>query len=439
MIDLIESPWLAYAMLVLVTVVARLRCGSWFAPAAFVGLVWSFFTGASLLVVDYAVPGRGLWMLVLLVVAIQFGALIARELQPPSRSSLRPGWDNVFDVLIVPCRRYSLLCTAVAFAGCIYFLFTSLDDFGLPFTTLGVLEVGARWRTLRYDDALEPWSVRVLITWLHPAALLGGILFACSRKRLDRASAIVSLLPAVAYGVLTGARGPILLGLTCWIGGYVATLCIQTRRRMAMFSARRLALLVLAAAAMVGMFVFIDAAKNVSWNQDFELDANEQRLDDYLFGSPAAFAGWYAHADIEDVEWGGRTFAGEFDMLGFRRRAVGAYSENSNVVGTELTNVYTLFRGLIEDFTEIGAVLVAVSIGGFAGWMYRLRFKNALGAVFWLSAFYSAFLFSPLVSLFSFNGATLAWVVAWFVLASAKPRSPVFRLPHITAQEAPAQ
>ncbi len=437
MLNTIESPWLAYAVLVLVTVAARLRCGSWFAPAAFVGLIWSFFTGASLLVVDYAVPGRGLWMLVLLIVAIQFGALIAHELRP-RETSISPDWDSTFNSLIVPCRRYGLPCTAVALAGCVYFLFTSLDEFGLPFTWLSVLEVGARWRVLRYDEALEPWSVRLLVMWLHPAGLLGGILFASSRKRLDRGAGIVSLSPAVAYAVLTGARGPILIGLTCWIGGCISTLCVRTRGPMAMFSAKRTVLLLLAAASMVGMFVWIDAAKNVTSEQGFALDPNEQRINVYIFGSPAAFADWYAHADIGDAEWGARTFAGEFDLLHIKARISGRYLETSNVVGTEVTNVYSLFRGLIEDFTEFGAVLVAFCIGMFAGWVYNHRFRDVFTAILVLSAFYASFLYSPIVSLFSYNGVALAWVVGWLVLNKLRSRPLVLDASPRTGREASA-
>ena len=248
MIDTIGSPWLAYAVLLIVTVAARLRCGSWFAPAAYVGMIWSFFTGASLSIVDYPIPGRGLWMLVVLIVAMQLGALIAHELHPQSRASLHSDLPNAFDSLIVPCRRYALLCGAVALAGCVYLLFTSLDEFGLPFTPLGVLEVGARWTVLRYDDAFEPWSVRLLVTWFHPAGLLGGVLFALSRRRLDRAIGVATLLPALGYGVLIGARAAILLGLTCWIGGLVATLCVRDHGRLALFTAKRLSLLIVAAA-----------------------------------------------------------------------------------------------------------------------------------------------------------------------------------------------
>src|ERR1700722_15149829 len=84
-IDVVGSAWMAYTTLVVVTLITRAICGSWFAPAAFVGLIWSFFTGASLLVVAYPIPGRGVWMLVLVVIATQLGALIVHQLQPNHR------------------------------------------------------------------------------------------------------------------------------------------------------------------------------------------------------------------------------------------------------------------------------------------------------------------------------------------------------------------
>jgi len=415
-----------------------LRCGSWFSPAAFVGMVWSFFAGVSLLVVDYPVPGRGLWMLVLLIVAIQLGALIAHELQPQSSISQRPDSTNILRSLISPCRRYGLLCTAVALAGCIYFLFTSLAEFDLPFTPIGVLEVGARWMRLRYDDVVEPWSVRLLITWFHPAGLLGGVLFACSRRRLDRVIGVLTLLPALCYTVLTATRASILLGLTCWLGGLFATLCIQNRGRLALFTARRVTFLMLAAGSMVVMFFSVDAVRDTFYLQDFVLDPHESHLSNYMFGSPAAFADWYAHADVSGAQWGALTFAGEFDLLHLRKRTLGTYLETSNVIGTELTNVYSLFRGLIEDFTVFGAALVAACIGGCAGWVYATSSRNVTGALLWLSAFYATFLFSPLVSLFTFNGAALAWLVAWLVVSSAHRRATLRFSAPFRGGEAPA-
>jgi oligosaccharide repeat unit polymerase len=436
-IEIFASSWLAYAILVIVTAVSRLRCGSWFAPAAYVGLIWSFFIGVSLLVVDYPIPRSGLWMLVLLIVTIQLGALIVHQIQPRIRTSGRPGWVGEFESLIVPCRRYGVICAAVALAGCVYFLFTSLEQFGLPFTWIGVLGVGARWTLLRYTDVLEPWPVRIAVTWLHPAALLGGILYACSSKRWDRLIGAATLLPAFVYGVLTAARAAILLGLTCWIGGYVATLCVRNEGRLKLFSARRFASVLLAGACMLGMFAAIGGVRDSRWYHSFVLDFQESKIFAYMFGSPAAFADWWSrNAEISDAQWGVRTFAGEFDLLGIRTKTIGAYTDMANVVmGAEESNVYTIFRGLIEDFTPFGALLISACLGGLASWVYVTSAKNVRGALFWLSAFYSASLFSPMFSLFSFNGVTLAWVVAGLVVFIAKPRRAVFPLPPPHARE----
>ena len=273
-------------------------------------------------------------------------------------------------------------------------------------------------RALRLDDALEPWSVRLLIMWFHPAALLGGVLVACSRRRLDRAIGVLTLLPALCYTVLTATRAPILLGLTCWLGGVFATLCIQNRGRVALFTARRVAFLVLAAGSMVVMFFSVDAVRDTFYLQDFVLDAHESHLSNYMFGSPAAFADWYAHADVSGAEWGARTFAGEFDLLHLRTRTLGRYLENVQRDRYRGHQRLLPLPRLIEDFTVVGAVLIAAAIGGLAGWAYSGNFENVRSAVFWLSMFYAVFLFSPLVSLLSFNGAMLAWVVGWRVLLS---------------------
>ena len=429
MIETIGSPWPAYAALLIVTCISRMRCGSWFAPAAFVGIVWSFFTGASLAIIDYPLPARGWWMLVVLIVAVQLGALIAHECHPRRNVAINSDRSNTNSSLVPPCRRYGAICTIVALFGCAYFLFISLEEFGLPFTPLGVLEVGARWTFLRYDDVVEPWSVRLLVMWFHPAALLGGILFASSRKTRDRIIAVITLLPAVVYGVLTGTRAAILLGLTCWIGGYIASQCVRNRETMTLFTSKRLALLLLTAIGTVGMFVSIDAVRGTTSTQSFVVDVHEQKLSNYMLAPPAAFADWYAHADVSSIEWGARTFAGEFGLLHLKTRIMGTYLEKANILGTESTNVYTIFRGLIEDFTAFGAALLGACIGGLTGWIYAAGLRNEHKTLLGLSAFYAVFLFSPIGSLFSFNGAALAWLVGWFVLTRSRPRSLVRTVP----------
>lgn len=352
-------------------------------------------------------------MLVVLIVAIQIGALIAHELHPDKIGTL-PTTAGTFDSLTNHCMWYALACTAVALAGCVHFLTLSLGQFDLPFTPLGVLEVGARWTMLRYDDVLEPWSVRILVMWFHPAGLLGGVVFACSRRRRDRVLAVATLFPAAAYSVLTAARAPALLGLTCWLGGYLATSCVGGQgRRPALFARKRVGWFLSVAACLVFGFVAVDAVRGVPSINEFQLDPSKTQIFDFMLGSPAAFAAWYAHAEASDPEWGARTFAGVFDLLHLKVRIVGRYTDASNLIGTQCSNIYTSFRGLIEDFSAAGATLVCACLGALAGWLYiKRRETDSLGALFWLSAFYAATVYSPIICLFSFNGALLAWVVA---------------------------
>ena len=176
MIETLASSWLAYAVLVIVTAVSRMRCGSWFAPAAYVGLIWSFFIGVSLRSSSIRSPEAacGCWS----SSSLRFNWSADRSSDPAAYPPLRsPGMVGRIESLIIPCRRYGVICAAAALAGCAYFLFISLEEFGLPFTWIGVLGVGARWTLLRYTDVMEPWPVRIAVTWLHPAALLGG--FVC--------------------------------------------------------------------------------------------------------------------------------------------------------------------------------------------------------------------------------------------------------------------
>ena len=63
---------------------------------------------------------------------------------------------------------------------------------------------------------------------------------------------------------------------------------------------------------------------------------------------------------------GAYTFAGVFDLLGIKQRQIGVYEQYETLAGGEDTNIYTLLRGLIQDFTLPGAMPLRRS-----DWHYR--------------------------------------------------------------------
>ena len=113
---------------------------------------------------------------------------------------------------------------------------------------------------------------------------------------------------------------------------------------------------------------------------------------------------------------GAYTFAGAFDLLGIKPRQIGVYEELQTLAGGEDTNIYTLFRGLIQDFTLPGASLFGVLLGIVAGGAARSGSTSHGRNLLVLAGYYAFILFSPIISLFTYNGLILAWVVAALVL-----------------------
>ena len=142
-----------------------------------------------------------------------------------------------------------------------------------------------------------------------------------------------------------------------------------------------------------------------------------------MFGYLSAFSQWMSGSRPEGVGYGAYTFGGVFDLAGLHPRATGVYSSSVILPGLEENNVYTAFRGLIQDFSFPVAIVICAALGALCGYGYgqlrRGRFRWALG----VSAFYAFVAWSPLGSLFVYNGLILAWCIAAVLLMAGPHRT----------------
>ena len=103
-------------------------------------------------------------------------------------------------------------------------------------------------------------------------------------------------------------------------------------------------------------------------NQKTILEISEKFIS-YAIGHMHNADLWYTTYIPTDLTWGSRTFLGISNVLGIEERVQGIYPEFHNVGKNGfygISNTFTIFRPLVEDFGEVGAMIAMFIMGGIS-------------------------------------------------------------------------
>ena len=410
-LSLFASPWIPTLVLFLLAGSARLYSGSWLAPSAFAPMLWSIYVALPLLLApEYTVSALAVWLIALLVFSIQFGAFLGEQKMPVREQSPRriPQLANAI-----------LAFSGLALVGVIYLAGTTFAANDLPASPLGLLALGHIISVARYAEDEGPWLVRLLVMWVYPAGLLGGMFFAYAQTKKRKLLSFSAFLPALFLGVVSATRSPILITLCCWMAGFLAMKSYLTRGKYRLFTKRLGVIFAGGALAAIGLFIVVDAIRAHDSDSPIEVVADWGRVKSASLGHVAALSEWIKRGSPGYRGYGAYTFSGPYALVGIHARVSGVHEESATVQGGDETNLYTAFRGVVQDFSLFGAVFVCVCFGIFSGRAYRntISGKPQLAG---LAAFYSILLWSPIISLTIYNGLFLAWGVAWYLTRSLR-------------------
>jgi oligosaccharide repeat unit polymerase len=416
------AAWIPVGLLWVLTFVERLRSSSWISPGAFTGLFAATFVTIPMLLTDYPVDVWALWVILLFVGSFQIGTFHGESLAGSGNDVVAPLCRNQeLRQVARRARRFSILFSTIAFAGSLYFVFWSFWRFDLPPTPFSFLELGHLWSVQRYEyGELEPWAVRLAIMWVYPGALLGGVAFSGAEGRRERLWCFVSFLPAFLVGTIVAARAGLLISAVCWLSAFLAMKHWQSDGHFKLFRKQFLVSIGLLLCSFVVLFLVLDAIRQFEGTENgIELSFDLPRLAKYAFGYLAGFSSWIHSGPSQSPTIGAYTFGGVLDLLGIHSRQVGLYEDYVTLPGGETTNIYMLLRGLIEDFSLGGALLLTWGFGLMVGFLSNRPRRAASVSVLILAGAYALVLWSPVVSVFTYNGPILAWLVAGVVLASS--------------------
>jgi oligosaccharide repeat unit polymerase len=409
MFDFFSSPWIPLVLLIGIAGIARIIRGSWLHPSAFPALVWSVFILAALIAApEYGAAGLGVWLIVALTVAAHLGASVVGRQAAPSqtKAAIRPNrWI-----------RWVAAFASLALTGAVIFAITALSENGLPASLSGLLALGHVLSVARYSGIQEPAIVRALWTWVFPGAVLGGVAYVFARNHLERALSLSAFVPALLFSFLETTRGGFIIAMCCWLGAYLSTKVYSTGGRYRLFNRHTLIVIVALTVVVCSVFVVFDAIRLFTPDRDFSVEPNYARVKAYFFGSLGFFKYWVDHdQNSTGLTFGTETFRSFFELVGLRTWQINPILR---LEGGGETNIPTAFRGLIQDFTFPGALLICLAWGYASGRAFEKTKQGDMSSICLLAAYYSLFLFSPIIALTAYNGPIFAWIVVGFLLRS---------------------
>lgn len=176
---------------------------------------------------------------------------------------------------------------------------------------------------------------------------------------------VLAFVPVMLMLLTTNTKA----GLIADVIFYAASFCIGYMvRHHRDFCLRRkqFARLVLAGFGIFAILFFSMALRLGSLNKENIAVAGE-KFSSYALGHIVAFDQWFAECPrIEKYTFGRYTFYSIFDQLGIAKREQGVYIDVVEHAGIH-TNVYTVYRGFITDFSCAGTLMICILLGFLSG------------------------------------------------------------------------
>jgi oligosaccharide repeat unit polymerase len=359
--------------------------GSYLLPASLFSLIWFFFSFVPLLVL-FGVPINPLPIFYIFLATFSF-----------SLSALPFNWRFAFEgnkenkqLTLLKFNsgflRYSFYVSIfLSFVFSSYLVLSNgfdLASFGSNF-----IETSARYAALRGNESLEYGLTGTLsIFFTYFSALLGGIVSyfkTSSRKKFF--CFLLAVLPSLFVMLSQSSKLIFMVAIIFYMASTVLMKIVSSSHSLFNFSG---GIKIAAIGLLILPLILIAFTSREGYN-NFDttgeaLDILLPAINSYLFGSLYAFSDFFSYYfgmastsvyTIEYYNFGYYSFKSIFDSFGGTKVfPPGFYSDNYDFKGILSTNIFTFFRGLIQDFGLVGSLLFMY----FFGFIFHFSFYRLL-------------------------------------------------------------
>ncbi|WP_321781999.1 O-antigen polymerase [Paraburkholderia sp. J94] len=281
------------------------------------------------------------------------------------------------------------------------------------FSFSGIMEISHAMSIARYEEQFQlPLGARVAQMFIFFATTIGGLFKSLYPDRYRRFEYYIPIIPSLLIAIILTTRAAVLFNLIFWVAGNFCGAILGGGRVNLRLLSKKVVLYGSVGAILVA-FMFISLQFMRGGITDLgRLKEVLMHLRQWPVGSIAGFSLWVDAYDFRSAVTNGYlTFVGIFDLFGIQARKAGLYDQYVNLGGGDSWgNIYTAFRGLIQDFSLPGAMMYMATIGFLSSVAFR---RCVRGEVVWaalLVAMYGFVFWTPIVSLFSYTAHIGAYV-----------------------------
>jgi len=204
----------------------------------------------------------------------------------------------------------------------------------------------------------------------YAAPVIGGF---CYRLvgRWNKALCIITLIPGTFIALTQSMKMGMITSFMLWLASYlVCSFSYGLPIRMKARAILRFALII------VGFFLILFLSMVLRTGEISEKTILEisEKFVAYSLGHMHCVDMWYTSYTPTDLAWGSKTFMGISNLLGIEERVQGLYPEYLNIGKNGfygISNIYTCFRPLVEDFGEVGAIIIMFGMGVAANMSFK--------------------------------------------------------------------
>ncbi len=243
------------------------------------------------------------------------------------------------------------------------------------FREKGLLKINSEMAHQRYYENIEKSTFSAILSIIPNCLVLyTGIVQGIYGIRWRYT--FMSFFPVLLTLLITNTKSGLIANVIFFIASYCIGYLVRNRKPFTL-TKKTFLIIVLSGFSIVLILFFAMVLRLGALNKENIIIVRE-KFSSYALGHIVAFDQWFGEKPkIYEYTFGRYTFYSIFDQLGISKREQGVYQELIEHAGIR-TNVYTIYRGFISDFTCMGTLIICVLLGFISGRIIRQIKKNKI-------------------------------------------------------------